>query len=219
MKKDKTQNLLKAVICFFVYFVYSMYSLNIGKSLGIKNDVITMFVSDLLFLIFIVLMYYKNVKNDIKNLKKVKVSKVIKRILFWVALIFVLNIVMGAFTEYVLKVPDGTDSNTEALWNLSKGYMIFKTLIFGVVAEEILFRESISDVVDNNILYIIISSLIYTAMHFVFMDNSEYIFIDLLVYFIPALFFSTAYVRGNRNIVLLMLIKFAYNLIPVLLFI
>jgi len=86
-------------------------------------------------------------------------------------------------------------------------------MCFSIVAEELLFRESLSKCVDNNILFVLISAIVYTAMNFVFTTESID-FIQLLAYFLPALVFSTIYIKTERNIIIVMLVKFVYNLIP-----
>lgn len=211
----KTNSLIKMLASFFVYFLYSTYSLTIGQALGIQNNLIAMVVSDILFLILIVLCYKNNVIEDFKLIKKdYKIGKIIKTILIWVFALFVLNIAMGALTDLI--APGlATDNNTDALWNMSKMYTIFKTLIFGVVAEELLFRESLRDVIDNKIVFIVVSAVIYTAMHFIFTGLPDnHILIYIFIYFIPAILFSLAYIKNKSNILILMLIKLTYNLIP-----
>ena len=148
-----------------------------------------------------------------------KISNIIKTVIIWVVIIFVSTILMGAITEMIY--PNmAADDNTNAITSLldaSTFYTIFKTMIFAVVAEELLYRESISDVVKNKYLFVVISSIIYTIMNFIFVGfESNIIAMYVLIYFLPALLCSTAYVKNNNNIIILMLIKFFYNLIPLI---
>ena len=94
-------------------------------------------------------------------------------------------------------------------------------MFFGVIAEELLFRESLSECVENNGLFILLSAIIYTAMNFVFASNlnSETLFMELAIYFLPALLFSFLYVKNKRNIILIMLMKFVYNFVPLIILI
>ena len=204
---NKNNALIKMLGAFFVYFLYSMYSLTLGKALGVNNELAIMFVSDIIFLVLIVIVYKDNLKKDAEMVKKdYKISKIIKTV--------ILNIVMGAITD-VIAPGLAIDNNTEALWGMSKIYTVFKTLIFGVVAEEILFRESLRDVISNNIIFIIVSAIIYTAMHFIFSGLPESnTIIYMAIYFIPAIVSSLAYIKNKSNILILMLIKLVYNLIP-----
>ena len=224
--KDSTSNtfesmkLIKTLLVFISYLLYSNVISVLLSTFKITNTTMISFLADLIFLICIIFVYRDNLKNDFENLKKdYKVSKIIKTVIIWVVIIFVFNILMGAITEIIYPNME-RDDNTNAIFSLldvSTFYTIFKTMIFAVVAEELLYRESISDVVKNKYLFVIISSIIYTFLNFIFVGfQSVNIIIYILSYFLPALLFSTAYVKNNNNIIILMLIKFFYNLIPLI---
>lgn len=212
-----TNKVLKTVVIFLLYFVYSLYLKGILEALGISK-ILAMFISDMIFAIAIVYLYRKNLKEDWEHLKKnYKISKIIKTVFIWFVAIFLVNILMGAITEMLF--PNlGADDNTTALYNLSKAYTIFKALIFSTLAEELLFREAISDAIENPVALVLTSAVIYTAMNFIFSGiEGNFVWTDIIGYFIPALLFSLAYIKNGKNIILVMLIKFVYNLIPVIL--
>ncbi len=214
--------LIKTLLVFISYLLYSNVISVVLSTFKITNATMLSFLADLIFLICIVFAYRDNLKKDFENLKKdYKISSIIKIIIIWVVIIFVFNILMGAITEMIY--PNmATDDNTNAmstLFKTSMSYSLFKTMIFAVVAEELLYRESISDVVKNKYIFIVISSIVYTIMNFIFVGfESDIIVMDILSYFLPALLFSTAYVKNNNNIIILMLIKFTYNLIPTIIY-
>lgn len=214
--------LIKTLLVFISYLLYSNVISVVLSTFKITNATMLSFLADLIFLICIVFAYRDNLKKDFENLKKdYKISSIIKTIIIWVVIIFVFNILMGAITEMIY--PNmATDDNTNAmstLFKTSMAYSLFKTMIFAVVAEELLYRESISDVVKNKYIFIVISSIVYTIMNFIFVGfESDIIVMDILSYFLPALLFSTAYVKNNNNIIILMLIKFTYNLIPTIIY-
>ncbi len=214
--------LIKTLLVFISYLLYSNVISVVLSTFKITNATMLSFLADLIFLICIVFAYRDNLKKDFENLKKdYKISSIIKTIIIWVVIIFVFNILMGAITEMIY--PNmATDDNTNAMSTLFKtsiSYSLFKTMIFAVVAEELLYRESISDVVKNKYIFIVITSIIYTIMNFIFVGfESDIIVMDILSYFLPALLFSTAYVKNNNNIIILMLIKFTYNLIPTIIY-
>lgn len=214
--------LIKTLLVFISYLLYSNVISVVLSTFKITNATMLSFLADLIFLICIVFAYRDNLKKDFENLKKdYKISSIIKIIIIWVVIIFVFNILMGAITEMIY--PNmATDDNTNAmstLFKTSMSYSLFKTMIFAVVAEELLYRESISDVVKNKYIFIVISSIVYTIMNFIFVGfESDIIVMDILSYFLPALLFSTAYVKNNNNIIILILIKFTYNLIPTIIY-
>lgn len=222
--KDNIENtfdsmkLIKTLLVFISYLLYSNVISVVFSTFKITNTTMISFFADLVFLICIVFVYKDNLKNDFENLKNdYKISKIVKTVIMWVVIIFVLNILMGALTEitYPNMADDDNTSAIISLLDVSTLYTIFKTMIFAVIAEELLYRESISDVVKNKYLFILISSIIYTLLNFIFVGfESNIIVMDLLSYFLPAILLSTAYVKNNNNIIILMIIKFFYNLIP-----
>lgn len=226
--KDSTENtfdsmkLIKTLLVFISYLLYSNVISVVFSTFKITNTTMISFFADLVFLICIVFVYKDNLKNDFENLKNdYKISKIVKTVIMWVVIIFIFNILMGALTEIIY--PNMLfDDNTNAMrtmFKISMPYSLFKTMIFAVIAEELLYRESISDVIKNKYLFILVSSIIYTLMNFIFVGfESNIIVMDLLSYFLPALLFSTAYVKNNNNIIILMFIKFAYNLIPTIMY-
>ena len=118
--------------------------------------------------------------------------------------------VMVDLTEEAL---DTVVSKVLDLLKQSPIYACFKVLIFAPIAEEILFRESISSCVKNNVLFILLSAIIYTGMNFVF-SSEALTFLDLLIYFLPAVLFSFLYVKNDRNIIIIMMIKFIMQFVP-----
>lgn len=213
----KNEKLTKLVLAFFIYFLYTMYASTIFSFFGIKDSILTSFIGDILFSIFLIYMYRKNLKSDWKKLKKISIKKRIFTILKWTLLLFVFMIFCGFITDLI--IPNhASDANTSAvysLYSISTWYTIFKTMIFGTLIEEILYRESVRDNIKNNFMFVIVSALIYTFMNTIFVGFTEgFAISSMLIYFLPAIFCSIAYLKNNDNILILSLIKFTYNLIP-----
>lgn len=215
MLKKLNNSMIRAVVLYLVYFLYTVVASSLVSALNVANTAYVMMPADILFAVFAVFMYRKGLKECVQKLKKKKVLKIIGSVVIGVVAIFALNIIMGAVTDIFF--PEyAVDSNTGAMLDLLKQspiYAFFKVLIFAPVAEEILFRESISSCVKNNVLFIFLSAIIYTGMNFVF-STDALTFLDLLIYFLPAVLFSFLYVKNDRNIIVIMLIKFIMNLIP-----
>ena len=215
MLKKQDSPLNKVILLYVVYFLYTMLGSMLASKLNISNSAYIMMPADILFLVFSVVIYKNNLKNDFQKVKKTKMLKTIGTIVLGIVSIILLNGIMGMLTDIFL--PDvNMDSNTSAMLTLlrtSPIYAFFKVLIFAPIAEEILFRESISTCVKDNILFIIFSALIYTMMNFIF-NSSTLTLVDLLVYFVPALLFSFIYIKNDRNIIIVMIIKFIMQFIP-----
>ena len=213
---EQTQKMLKLVGIYLLYFLYSKIAGFFAQTITLMNGKAIYLIFDLFFLCFICFLYYKNLKKDFEDLKKnFSFKKILFIVLFYIGASFLVNILFGLirmtfFPDVVL------DENTQSIQNLalvSPIYAIFKAMIFGVIAEEVLYRESLSECVSDNLLFILISSLIYTILPFVF-STQDISVMNLLSYFLPSLLISTIYVKYNRNIIIVMIMKFVYNLIP-----
>lgn len=216
MKKDFVNNLLKTIIVFLCYFLYSNVISSVLTSVGISNTILISFFADLIFLLGIVFVYKDILSSGLNDIKKnYEFKNILKKVFFWVIIIFVFNIIMGVITDIIW--PNNVlDNNTKAVRSIENVfYVIFKTMIFSVIAEELVYRTSIRQILSSKTIFIILSAAIYALMNFIFIGfESKFLVVDILSYFLPALIFSYAYTKNNDNIILLMLIKFVYQLIP-----
>ncbi len=220
LSKNNINVLLKTIIVFIVYLFYTKFISAFFNMIGLTDSIMQMFIADLLFLIGIILVYKDSIKQGFLDFKNnYKTSKKITVVLKWTVIIFVVNMLMGMLTElFFPNAVAGGDDNANAIYSLfdiSSIYTIFKTMIFAVIAEELVFKKAIRDVFKNNILFVIISGLIYVMMNFAYTDLTQsYIWMDMLGYFMFAVITSIAYIKNNDNIFIVMMIKFLYNLLP-----
>lgn len=220
LSKNNINVLLKTIIVFIVYLFYTKFISAFFNMIGLTDSIMQMFIADLLFLIGIILVYKDSIKQGFLDFKNnYKTSKKITVVLKWTVIIFVVNMLMGMLTElFFPNAVAGGDDNANAIYSLfdiSSIYTIFKTMIFAVIAEELVFKKTIRDVFKNNILFVIISGLIYVMMNFAYTDLTQsYIWMDMLGYFMFAVITSIAYIKNNDNIFIVMMIKFLYNLLP-----
>ena len=217
MKNKNIMELCKVVMSFLIYLVYNSVFQMIFDMLHIDNGIITMFTGDVLFLAGMLMLYRSDLKESLNQLDGSK-RKFIGKVILGVVLLFAVNMIVGMIVE--LLVPSNTisDDNTTSIYNLSQmsfAYTLFKTMVFGVVAEELLFKQSLRKAITNNVLFVISSSFIYAVMNVIYGDlNSPYLLTDMLSYFVVSATLATIYVKNNDNIVLVMFIKFFYNLLP-----
>ena len=215
MEKLNNQPFMKMALLYLIYFLYTYVAGMIVSALAISNSSLVMLPADFLFLLLAIYMYKDNLKRDFTALKKKKKGKLVGTILLGVFLVLLGNIVMGAITD-ILFPNAPLDTNTQALQGMlttAPLYVVFKTLIFATIAEEILFRESVYDCIKKPVFFILASSIIYTAMNFVFAGAGISI-LNVLIYFVPALILSSIYIKNDSNIIILMFVKFILQFIP-----
>lgn len=225
LNKKNINTLLNAVIIFVFYLFYTQVLSKILGLMSITDSVTQMFISDLIFLLGIIVFYKNQIKSSFNIfIRDYKLTKKITIILKWVVVIFVINILMGMVTEFFFpEIASVMDDNSGAIYNLfsiSSIYTIFKTMIFAVVAEELVFKQTVRNIFTNNVVFVIVSSLIYVIMNFAYADlNQPGIFIDMLGYLMFSIVTSIAYIKNDDNIFVVMLIKFFYNLLPLIILI
>lgn len=223
MKENKFYYLIRTIIIFVCYMFYANIISKIFSLIGLNNSVNSMFVGDLIFFITIIFIYKDSLKKKFDIFKneystKNKIWVVVK----WILIIFAVNMLIVLFKKLLgLHINNVLDENSMAvlqLFDISFVYSLFKTLIFAPIAEELLFKESIRDVVKNDIAFVLISSSIYTAMNFMY-ASTDILFLELIKYFMFSLILSLAYIKNKDNIIIVMFIKFFYNLLPTLILI
>lgn len=208
---------IKVLVIYLIYFLYTYLAGYAISALQIKNSSIVMFFADLAFLLLIVFVYRKELKEDFSFLKQdFPVKRIVKNVFLGIVAMFTLKMVMGMVTEIIAPNPN-LDGNTLAILDLLKTapyYAIFKTMIFASIAEEILFRKSLSKILTSNVVFILVTSIIYTLMNFVFNSSAGISILDILMYFLSAVVLAGIYIKNDRNIYIVMLVKLVIQLIP-----
>lgn len=214
VSKDKKYQLMKTIIVISVYLVYSFVFNSLAGMFNITKSIIVSFTGDIFFLVFILIMYKDKLLDDMHQYHKNNVAK--KRMIItgsWVLIIFIVN-VLGGFLGSLIS-DNNVTANNIALFSLPYLYTFFKTLIFGSIAEELVFKQSLRDVVDNNILFLIVSTLLYTTLNIAYTNLTG---LDLIANMIPYALFAILsgilYIRHKNNIYVVITVKICYNLIP-----
>ena len=161
--------LIKTLLIFIGYVFFTNILGLILKLVGINNNVTTMFISDLIYTLIVIKSYKSDLQKEFKEYKKQK-SK-LKNILIWVLILFGTNILFSLILKLMIPQLNSLDNNSESLvqlFEISTIYTFFKTLLYAPVIEELVFKKSIRDIINNDIAFVLISSSIYTIMNFIY---------------------------------------------------
>lgn len=215
---DRTKSFVKTVSIFVLYLLYTNLISAVLGLFGLTDNALIGFVADMLFLLVILFVYNKDLLTSIKDFFNnknwvTKLGVVIK----FVLITSIVNIIYGIIAENIFSSVDTTDANTLAIYafaDTSTLYTIFKILIFAPIAEELIFKKSIREVITNNTLFVVVSGVLYAFMNIIYTDISAVSIITFIRCFISSSILSYAYIKNNDNIFIVMLVKFCYNLIP-----
>lgn len=210
MKKYKAiENILYYILLFFGLSLLSgLLSFLINKSLpnyeysnslllNLSNIIVYVGVSGFLFA--------RNYDDIINSFKKFNIYSIPKIIIGFV-LIFL--------TSMLVSLLFSGQTNNQSTINMmyeKKSLLIIHAVILAPLAEEIVFRKSIRDLIKNPIVYLIVSSLFFGLFHCLSGD-----FENIIKYALPGLMFSIIYLN-EENIGLSYIIHLLYNLVVILL--
>lgn len=189
------------VIVFFLTFntitVYTLQFLGLNFNNMNKNTLsITCILIEIVEILLLFFIYYNDMVHDLKDFKE-NFKKYLKFGLKWwtigLILMYVSNIIVylitlqGASNEEILQ---------EQIIKLPL-YMLFSSSITAPFTEEVVFRKSIRDVFSNNILFIVVSFLVFGGMH-VLTSSSLIEVLYIIPYGIFGAIFAYMYVKTDN---------------------
>lgn len=212
------KKILKNILIFISYFIFDITIKAIISLLGINymsfnydQKMLTTFIISIFYLLIILFLYRKELFIDLKDFKnnyKKYISKYIIIYLIGVLLMIIGNTIISKITNQSLS---GNEIQIRERITNYPLIMIFSTIIYAPIIEEIIFRKSIKNIFKNKYLFIIISGLIFGILHITnFKDLNEILY--SIPYIIMGLDFAYIYYKTN-NIFTTITFHFCHNLI------
>ena len=182
----KNENIIKLVVGFLLFYFIGTISVFIANLLKIdieKNYYTITIVVNIIRALLIAILFRKDLKKDFKNFKKnfwEYNDTAVKYWLIGLAVMCISNLIIGRFA------PEGLPSNEQGVREMISNLSYLSLILTGItapLAEELLFRKSIKNVISKKWTYIIVSGLVFGAAHIV-TKGSPLTFYDYL-YLIP----------------------------------
>lgn len=217
--KEKTINVVKCIFLFILFFTISaipmlIFRIDINKFNDL-DKVIYSLACSLLFLVIIMLCYRKTLVKDFKpyfkNFGK-NFENSFKYYLVGVGVMIFSNLIITLLFQGDLSTNETT---VRSYINASPLLMAIDISFYAPLAEELLFRKSVRDVVKNKWLYIFISGFIFGGMHVIGTEG-----LIGLLYLIPycSLGFTFAYIYAKTdNIYSSIMLHFMHNTLTLIL--
>lgn len=218
--KIKIKEIIKFILIFLLYLLYSDIIIIILTKLGVNIKVLPnnlkiaiMFLINLSLMIMLFIFYSKSIKENLKDLKlnfKSYIKDNFKYYVIGLLIMIISNIIISFFIE-------GNSTNETLIReyiNIMPIYMIFSSCIYAPFTEEMVFRKSLRNCFNNKVLYILLSGLIFGSMHLLSASS-----IVELVFLIPysslGCVFAYMYYKTN-NIFVPMTFHMVHNTIIVI---
>ena len=197
MKID-IKKFIKYIIIMLIYFVSELVFIPLFdiNNLTSKDECVLTLLSSILCSMILILIYRKDLIKDMKSFKKNYKTILKTSITYWL-IGYLLLTVSTALVTNIIHYIGNNQSTLEGLINTNKLYMILSVTIFSPFVEEMIFRKSIRDFCKSDLLFMIISGLIFGYMHVM----SETVLINYLLIIPYAIFgyiFAKAYVETDN---------------------
>lgn len=219
--KNKIRNILKSmgIILLLLSFSTIMFSLfNIDlTSLTIKEYLTYTILFEALLIILFIVIYYKTIKNDIKKYFNNFSKNFELSFKYWL-IGFIVMVVSNLIITFVLdKTIAGNEEVIRDYLDIAPLLMIFSTVIYAPICEELSFRKSIKDAISNKYIYILVSGLIFGFLHIINFINGPSDLIYLIPYSALGIAFAALYYKTD-NIFSTITVHAMHNLLSVLVY-
>ncbi len=187
--KEQSKKYIIGISSIITYFLLSQLQLLPFQLLNIDTSKISKAIKIIYSICYegiiigiIILINSKKLKKDLKDLKKNHKEYYKNNLKYWLMALFVMYV-----SNLILTIMSngGIPNNEEIIreqFQVSPLYIFISAVCFAPILEELVFRQSIRNLINNKWLFIILSGLIFGGMH-VFTNDINSI-IDIL-YIIP----------------------------------
>ena len=181
---NKYKNVIVGILVFIIYLFVSSYISEFLVIFGFNKlpvylKLIISILYDLLILMTLIFVYLKKFVIDLKDFKKkfkFYFNNYIKFFFLNIGLMMIANILISSIVNTSIT----NQKYVEALLFKYPIYAIISAIIIAPFTEELIFRLNFRNIFKSNILFIIISGLVFGSMHFMSAKS-----IQELLYIIP----------------------------------
>lgn len=215
--------IFKNLMMFLMYFIYeiivaliiNIFNVNVSKFSNVGKN-IYMISIDLIYIIFLMFVYRKEIIPDLKDFKKNGFKYLAKYIP-----IYVLGLMAMSISNIILyEITNTQISNNEQLVRdyikLLPIYMTFSCVIYAPIVEEITFRKTFINIINNKYFFILVSGVMFGLVHITgdtigineYLLSIPYILMGTClayIYYKSDNIFTTITIHSMHNLILLIL--------------
>ncbi len=153
-----------------------------------------------------------NKKKLVENLKDIKkhFKEYYTKYLKIYAIALIIMMISNIFINQLTNAIPGNEETIRSTLNKAPIYMFFSAVIFAPFTEEMVFRNSIKNIITNKTTFIITSGLIFGGLHVIGNINTIYDLLYIIPYSTPGIAFAYM-LEKTDNILVPMGIHFLHN--------
>lgn len=215
--------IFKNLMIFLMYFIYeiivalivNIFNINVSGFSNIGKN-IYMISIDLIYILFIAFVYRKEIILNLKDFKKNGIKYIKKYIS-----IYILGLIAMSISNIILyEITNIEISNNEQLVRdyikLLPIYMTFSCVIYAPIVEEITFRKTFRNIIDNKYIFILVSGIMFGLVHITgdtigindYLLSIPYILMGIslaYIYYKSNNIFTTITIHSLHNLILLII--------------
>ena len=217
----KIINILKSfgIIMLMILFTSIFFTiLNINPtSLTDKEYISYITISNIILIGVYILIYRKTLIHDIKDFIKSIKTYFTTSLKYWAIGLLIMYISNIIITFVLNKELAGNEQEVRNYIDNFPLYMLFSTVIFAPITEELTFRKSIREATSNKWIYAITSGLIFGLLHVITYISNWTDLVYLIPYSSLGIAFALLYHKTD-NIYCPMVVHAMHNLLAVILY-
>ena len=205
----------------FSYIPIVLFHININN-LSMTMRIIYTLCTDIGFMIIIFTLYRKELIENFKEYFKHFTKNFNISFNYYIIGLIIMYISNYLISIFFSNATPNNENMTRLLIDKYPLYMLFSVAIYAPFIEEIIFRKSIKDVIDNydnskrnKYIYIIISGLLFGAMHVIGLSSNPIDYLYIVPYMALGCSFAITYTKTN-NIFCTITMHSLHNLIAII---
>lgn len=192
----KSIGIILLTVCYTTFF-FKIFNIN-PTDLSNKKVLIYESIANLTLLIIFIVIYKNTLISDYKEYKKNLVKNLSTSFKYWLIAFIIMFLSNYVITNMLNKTIAGNEDLVEAYINISPLLMLFNTIIYSPIVEELTFRKNIREAINNKWIYILISGLLFGLLHIISFIKNPIDLIYLIPYGIFGIIFAYLYYKTNN---------------------
>ena len=193
LPKSSTKDILLSILILIVYFSQFIWSKYLPENF--TTILIVEIIFNIIMIILCVLVFYKQLRDNFKTFKE-NIKAYMRFIMPRLGMAYVFLLIFSIIS--VLLTKNATSVNQKTVESLPIYYTLPAAVIYAPIVEEILFRGVFRRLIKNNVLFIIISALVFGLLHTMNESSIFNMFVMALPYASLGAYLAYIYVRTNN---------------------
>lgn len=191
------------LLCILLYFIIPSLELSFLNICGIDYDtmpislkVFYLIIWEIITMCSIVLILNKKITKDFNDMKKNHKKYFKKYFKFWLISVGIM-LISNLFINLMSNGIAGNEESLRETFKISPFYIYFSSVIYAPLVEELVFRQSIRNIIPNKILFVLASGLIFGGLHILSGYSGPMDLLYLIPYAAPGIAF--AYILADSD--------------------